>query len=210
MRIDFHVHARERSACATMDEQSQIRAAISAGLDGLVFTDHSRLVPKERLADLNKKFAPFHIFTGIEIAADDEHWLVLGMHDATLEDPDWCFADLRAFVHSRGGFIILAHPFRTGPKIRVDLERYPPDGIEYHSTNTPKAREAEIMSIAAQYDMVSFSNSDGHNPGAVGKYYTEVIQCVANDQELIAALQRMKPSKKETCSLRGEQEVVGS
>lgn len=194
MKIDLHVHARERSGCATMDEQSQIRAAIAAGLDGLAFTDHNRLVPKERLTYLNEKFAPFRIFTGIEVSADEEHWVVLGVHDPALEALDWRYRDLLEFVHSRGGFIILAHPFRTGPKIRVDVEQHPPDGIEFRSTNTPKTHEAEILSIAARYGMVGISNSDGHHSGAVGSYYNVLPQSGENDQQLIEILQSMKPN----------------
>lgn len=194
MKIDCHVHARERSGCATVDEQGQIRAAITAGLDGLVFTDHNRLVPQERLAFLNEKFAPFHIFTGIEVDADNEHWVVLGVHDPALEQPGWRYIDLLEFVHSRGGFITLAHPFRYVPQIRVDIEKYPPDGIEYRSINTPKAREAEILSLAARCGMLPFSNSDGHHPGGVASYYNVLPQSVQTDQELIEILQGMKPN----------------
>lgn len=192
MKIDCHVHARERSGCATVDEQGQIRAAIAAGLDGLAFTDHNRLVPQERLAFLNEKFAPFHIFTGIEVDADSEHWVVLGVHDPALEQLGWRYIDLLEFVRSRGGFIILAHPFRYVPRIRVDIEKYPPDGIEYRSINTPKAREAEILSLAARCGMLPFSNSDGHHPGGVGSYYNVLPQSGQTDQQLIAILQGMK------------------
>lgn len=192
MKIDCHVHARERSGCATVDEQGQIRAAIAAGLDGLAFTDHNRLVPQERLAFLNEKFAPFHIFTGIEVDADSEHWVVLGVHDPALEQLGWRYIDLLEFVRSRGGFIILAHPFRYVPQIRVDIEKYPPDGIEYRSINTSKAREAEILSLAARCGILPFSNSDGHHPGGVGSYYNMLPQAGQTDQQLIEILQGMK------------------
>ncbi|MBE0699700.1 MAG: PHP domain-containing protein, partial [Anaerolineaceae bacterium] len=74
MKIDLHVHARERSTCAIDGEESQIRAAIAAGLDGIAFTDHHRLVGCDRLEVLRKHYAPFKIYTGIEITADHEDW----------------------------------------------------------------------------------------------------------------------------------------
>ena len=193
MKIDLHVHARERSNCATVDEAGQIRAAMAAGLDGLAFTDHHLLASKEHLALLNKQYAPFRIFTGIEVEADQEHWVVLGVHEHALESPGWRYPDLLDYVHSRGGFIILAHPFRYTSEVRVDLENQPPDGIEYRSTNTPQAREAEILSIAARCGMAAFTNSDGHRPGAVGKYFTVLPEYGKNDQDLLKILQSMKP-----------------
>ena len=67
MNIDLHVHASERSKCARSSEQELIREGIRIGLDALVFTDHNRLVPPERLVELNEEFAPFRIFGGIEM-----------------------------------------------------------------------------------------------------------------------------------------------
>ena len=52
MKIDFHVHSSERSACGGASEESQIQAAIVAGLDAIVFTDHQRLVSEYRLSFL--------------------------------------------------------------------------------------------------------------------------------------------------------------
>lgn len=43
-----------------------VRAAIRAGLDAMVLSDHDRLAPTARLARLNAKFAPFRVFGGIE------------------------------------------------------------------------------------------------------------------------------------------------
>ncbi len=79
MKIDLHVHASERSSCAVSGEESQIRAAIAAGLDGIAFTDHHRLVNPQRLEQLRQRYAPFKIYTGIEITANKEDWLVFGV-----------------------------------------------------------------------------------------------------------------------------------
>ena len=59
MKIDLHVHARERSACAKEGEESQIRAAIAAGLDGIAFTDHHLLVEREPAGDIAQSLCTF-------------------------------------------------------------------------------------------------------------------------------------------------------
>ena len=196
MKIDLHVHTAERSACATVNEENQIRAAIQKGIDGIAITDHDRLVPRERLLALNKQFAPFKIFTGIEVSSDDLHWVVLGIHDPTLESLTWHYPDLLAFVRSRGGFILLAHPFRYKPILQVDLDAYPPDGIESESINTPANRQSDIRTLAGRLGLMEIHNSDGHHAGGVGRYHNLLPRAAADDRELVAVLLSMKQPAK--------------
>ena len=192
MKIDLHVHTIERSNCATVTEENQIKAAMRAGLDGIAITDHDRLVPRERLAALNAQFAPFKIFTGIEVSADDQHWVVLGVHDPALENLGWHYPELLAFVRERGGFILLAHPFRYHSVLPVDLERYTPDGIEVESINTPADRKQDIRALAARLGLAEMHNSDGHRPGGVGSYSNLLPRAVRDDRELVEVLLSMK------------------
>lgn len=192
MKIDLHVHTRERSVCATMTEDEQIRAAIQAGIDGIAITEHDQLVPAAHLAELRAKFAPFRIFTGIEVQAEDHHWVVIGLHDPALERLDWRYPELREYVRQRGGFMILAHPFRYKPEVTVDLDGYPPDGVEVKSVNTPKAREADIRALAARLGLALFCNSDAHHRGTIGSYHTTLPGTVEDDRQLLEALFALK------------------
>ncbi len=65
MKIDLHVHASERSDCSIAGERELIEDAIRFGLDGLVFTDHHRLVPPGHLGDLKDESPPFRVFGGV-------------------------------------------------------------------------------------------------------------------------------------------------
>lgn len=198
MRIDLHVHASNRSACATDDEESQIRAAMKAGLDGLAFTDHFKLVPDGRLAELRRLFAPFRIFSGIEITADQEDWLVLGLSDARLERKDWDYPALWRFVRGQGGFIVLAHPFRYAAIIHADLALYPPDAIEVRSNNTPRLWEGEIRDLAERYGLLRLINSDAHSNGMVGAFWNDLPGMPACDRELLDALHRLVLTENQT------------
>ncbi len=195
MKIDLHVHSSERSGCAKIDEEHQIQAALRAGLDGLAITDHNRLVPAPRLAELKAKYAPFRIFTGIEVDADNEHWLVIGVHNALLEKPGWSYPELRGFVHRRGGFIALAHPFRYASEIHTDISLYPPDGIELKSFNTPTQWEMEIRAIAEKSGLALLQNTDAHFEGQIGAYYNELPGLAEDDQELVKMLNGMKATR---------------
>lgn len=188
MKIDLHVHTRARSPCARSSTDEMIRAAVDRGLDGLVISDHDRLVPTEDLVYLNAKYAPFRIFGGIEITTRGEHVLVLGVRDEALEDRWWAYPDLHTFVQGRGGFLALAHPFRFNPRqLEVDVEQFPPHAMEVHSHNTPRQAEARIRQMAAQLDVSLLSNSDAHHRDDIGAHYN-VLDCEPDNMEALVRI----------------------
>lgn len=192
MNVDLHVHTIERSPCAIVSEIYQIETAIKAGLDGIAITDHYTLVPRQRLLALNEIYAPFKIFTGIELSAGPNDWLVLGVDDPAIERKDWRYPDLLDFVRARDGYIILAHPFRRSPDLGDDLETYRPDGIEEASINTPAHRREDIRAIAARLGLALFTNSDAHYPDAVGSFRNRLPRMAADDKALVEVLREMK------------------
>lgn len=193
MKIDLHVHTKERSSCGASSEEEQIRTAIDTGLDAIAFSDHDRLAPLERLRELNDKYVPFRIFSGIEVSVwnkrflASEHLLVLGIHDAALENRDWTYPALHQFVRESGGFIALAHPFRFSPTIGIALERFPPDALEAYSNNISGNSE-RICSLAQQLGVNILSNSDAHHTNFLGQYYNALERTPANEQELVEIL----------------------
>jgi hypothetical protein len=199
MKIDLHVHTQERSACGRSSTHKMIQAAIAQQLDALVITDHDRLVPHEELALLNAKYAPFRIFGGIEISLPGEHVLVLGIPAPELERRVWTYPALYTFVEEREGFLALAHPFRFGPDIALDLERYPPHGMEICSRNTPRAAAGQIRAQAATTESVLLANSDAHHHDQIGRYYNLLVKEPADERELLdllkaGAFERVAPA----------------
>lgn len=190
MRIDLHIHTKERSACGSASETEQVLAAIDAGLDAIVFTDHDQLAPVDRIAQLNEEHSPFRIFGGIEMSVDGEHLIVLGIHDGRLETDEWSYPELHAFSKKHGGFLILAHPFRYGPDIGLDIERHPLDAIELYSPHTPPEAEDRIIDLASRLGAHTLSNSDAHTTDPVGKYYNVLDRTPADERELIDILRK--------------------
>ncbi len=188
MKIDLHVHSKERSICARASEEEQIRAAIDSGLDAIVFTDHHRLISAERLRQLNEKYTPFRIFGGIEITLDGEDVLILGVQDPALESVSWSYPVLHAFVRARGGFIALAHPFRWHSHVAVDVERFALDAIEVRSSNTSPDVEGRIRDIAAHLGIPVLCNSDAHSTRPLGTYFNTLERPPADEQDLVALL----------------------
>lgn len=184
-KVDLHVHSKERSPCSAAGEEEIIQAAIKRGLDGLAFTDHHRLVPPQRVAELCEKYAPFHVFNGIEIRVlRGEDLLVVDLHDPVLETHMWAYPELHAFVRQRRGFLALAHPFRFHDAINVDIETYRPDGIEIHSVNMDAEDEARIRALAERLNLPFLCNSDAHRAEDIGVYHNVLPRAPVDGKDL--------------------------
>lgn len=190
MKIDLHVHASERSACSVSGEEDMIRSAASRGLDALVFMDHHCLVPMSRLEELNREFAPFRIFGGVEITLNEEEdILVLGVRDPKLEQRNWTMPDLHAFVRARGGWMALAHPFRYRDFIGFDIKQYPPDAIEVRSSNIAAGNLKRIEALLGLTGLPAICTSDAHIANRAGLYYVELDKTPADEADLARQLQ---------------------
>ena len=192
MKVDLHVHCKERSACARSSEEEQIVAAINSGLDAIVFTDHNRLVPEQHIQELNKKHTPFRVFGGIELGVESEDIIVLGIHDPSVEVQKWTYRELHGFVRERGGFIALVHPFRYHDTINVDLETFRPDAIEIMSSNTPKIARERIHEVSSRLEIPVLCNSDSHESSVIGRYYNIINHFPESEMGMIRLLRSGK------------------
>lgn len=187
MKIDLHVHSSDRSPCGRANDDEQIQAAINVGLDAIVFTDHHRFVPLRQLDILNRKYAPFRIFSGIEIWCQSEDFLVLGVYDNALESNSWTYPDLYQFVHQQNGFLVLAHPFRYHG-IAVDCDCFPPDAVEVCSANTPSLERPRIQALAKKWNAYLLCNSDAHSTERLGSYFNILDETPKDEAALIKIL----------------------
>ncbi|ERJ13411.1 PHP domain-containing protein [Haloplasma contractile] len=173
MKIDLHLHCKERSGCSIATEIEQIEAAIGYGLDGIVITDHDKLVPKEHLKELNDKYAPFKVFGGVEVTTvpNGDHVLVIGVTDDALETEEWTYERLYKFVKTHNGFIALCHPYRYGNTVNIDIATFVPDAIEIHSTNIGVDDTPRIETLAKRLGCKLIANSDSHHTKDTGIYH---------------------------------------
>lgn len=190
LKIDLHVHTSEGSPCGKATAGEMVEAAIAAGLDALIFTDHDKLFPKRRINQLYKKYAPFRIFGGIEVSIQDEHIIVLGIYEKQLETKKWTYPELHKYCRKNNGYMILCHPYRFYPFINVDIKNYPPDAVEVYSANTPLAERHRIVELANLLDLTKLSNSDAHMTKYIGMYYNILDRTPFNEQELIDILRQ--------------------
>ncbi|MCX5727262.1 MAG: PHP domain-containing protein [Nitrospirae bacterium] len=190
MKVDLHVHCRERSPCARSSIVEQIRAAVDAGLDAIAFTDHGQLHPAQEMARLNEEFAPLRILDGIELTIASEDIIVLGVTDPALATESWTWPRLHDFVREHGGFLAVAHPFRYRSEIAVDIQGFPPDAIEVYSSNTPRAVAGQILEVARRMRIPVLCDSDAHDSTQLGRYYNLLDEAPHGDLEIFALLRQ--------------------
>lgn len=194
MKIDLHVHSAERSSCSSLSEDAQIQAAIRAGLDAIVFTDHDCLTPRHQLEELNHRYAPFKIFGGIEVSLWDaelgifEHVLVFGIHDPALETSSWTYPELFEFVREQQGFMAVAHLYRYRTTTNLDLMRFTPDALEVASNNIAAEPHQRLIKLADDLGIPALSNSDAHHVKMIGRHYNKLVETPSDDAELIVML----------------------
>jgi len=202
MKIDLHVHSGERSfSCCETGEEEQIKTAIKKGLDALVFTDHDLLVSKDRLKELNDKYAPFRIFGGIEVrirgAGYDEDFLVIGVYEPKLEKGGkWLYEELYKIVEDNEGYLAIAHPYRYSDEV-IDVGNFPPHAIELYSSNINDEKSDKRIKLANEWDCQLITNSDSHIVDTIGSYYNELFDIPKDEKDLIKILKegRYKTSK---------------
>ena len=151
MLIDLHAHSSGISRCCQLPAPDILKAALEAGLDGIVLTNHYQRYyldgGKRSAADFAKDYVREYeyakewgdklgcrVFFGLEITPDfwtAVHLLAYGVStDFVLEYPE-VFAcsqkELYELIHANGGALVQAHPFRNDCHV-LDTDYL--DGVE--------------------------------------------------------------------------------
>ena len=191
MRVDVHVHTNKHSGCAVSSPEEMVRAAIAAGLDAIVLTEHDYMWEKDELGRLQKGFPEIMIFSGIEVSLDPaEHMVVIGAPDARPFFPGMKPAALAAAVRACQGAAILAHPFRWAPAVRRDILDACPDAIEIGSNSIRNYMAEPIKALQQRLKLPSLACSDGHHTEQLGLYAIDLWQPAQDAQDLAGMIRR--------------------
>lgn len=166
-----------------------IQAAVRCGIDALVWANHWRFVPESVLDSWNRKYAPFRCFNGLEVQAEREDFVIIGIDDPALEESaGWSYERLHDFVRERDGAITLVHPYRYQASINVSLAERLPTAIECRSCNMEEAHYERVLHLAGALGVPAVCSSDAHDLDAVGKWYIEFASPVESEEALARRL----------------------
>ena len=195
MRFDLHLHTSRHSPDSVTDPFELLRRARSAGLDGVVLTEHHYIWPEDELAEL-RAFAPdLVILSGVEVTGNGGDVLVYGVTDnaAVPRGLDW--PDLLRAVHDLGGAAVMAHPYRWDQPVDELLARpgVAFDGVELLSNNMDVDLRAKAAALFARHpEWAGLGNSDSHAPETVGVCYTEFAVDVRTNADLVRAIRERR------------------
>ena len=171
MRYDLQVHT-DASPCSATPPKKVAAAAVKAGLDGIVVTDHDTL---GNVAPV-REHAPseLDVVSGVEVTTTQGHLLAIDVEEAPPKTDPLTVIDE---VHEQGGIAVLSHPFDT---MRQFYDRNLPelaaavDGVE--ATNSRCVRplfNRQARAFAAHHGLAITGGSDAHFPMEVGRAATE-------------------------------------
>ncbi|MCQ2080492.1 MAG: PHP domain-containing protein [Lachnospiraceae bacterium] len=199
-KYETHLHTKEASACARNEAKDMAKAAKEAGYAGIFVTDHAwggntsvdKSLPwKEWVSKFAKGYEnakewadenDFTVFYGYEAGFNATEFLIYGLtpewmaeheelHDASIEEQ-------LKIVHSGGGIVVHAHPFREEfyiPKIRLFPEFV--DGVEgvnathsSHLSTSHNDHNFDIRAIeyAKEHGFFMTAGSDVHSTSMLG------------------------------------------
>lgn len=178
LKFDIHLHTNAYSPCSSMYPEEMVEGAISAGLNGIVITEHHYQWTEKEIEELKEKvfFNGLIIFSGAEITTDAGDLLVFGL-------PDKIITRWKSFVpveevimevEEHDGFCIAAHPTRSYHHFDPRLETLPIPAMEVMSVNMNIVEQERASLWAKNLNRMQICASDAHQPFLVGRYWIEL------------------------------------
>ena len=195
MKFDLHMHTARHSPDADSDPFELVRAAVAAGLNGIVITEHDYMWPDAELEELRAAAPELVILGGVEVTARGGDVLCCGITNPFALPRGIGWPELCREVHKQGGACVAAHPNRWGqPFEKLVREQNPElDGIEVMSNNMDPGLRARAAELLKKYPhFAQLGNSDSHQPNTVGCCCTVFEVPVRTNAELVAAIRGNK------------------
>jgi len=191
MLVDLHVHSSRYSECGRSAPEEMVAQAIDVGLQGLVFTEHHVVWPKDELGRLQDCFPEIKLFRGVEVtSADGDDYLVYGVTEPGVFTPRMDVGELLNRAHARRGVVVLAHPFRFKQEAPVMPGDELVDGVEIGSNNMLNHAHLKAIKLAERWGTLSVMASDAHHVDTLGLYAVRFDHSIADEQALVEALKK--------------------
>jgi hypothetical protein len=192
MRFDLHLHTARHSPDSSIDPFDLVEIAQELGLDGVVITEHDWLWTPRELAELRLAAPRLLIFAGIEVSAEEGHFLVHGVTDPFSVPKGIGVAQLCREVHRQGGAVVAAHPFRWGQPFDDIVHELQPelDGLELVTNNMDDECRWRAEVVWKAKGWAGLGSSDAHEDDVIGCCYTEFAAPIRDYADLVAAIRR--------------------
>ncbi|AGC67240.1 putative PHP domain protein [Thermoclostridium stercorarium subsp. stercorarium DSM 8532] len=185
-RYDIHTHTSEVSKCAAISPEELVRFYKNMGFAGICITDHffngNTTVPGDlpwnvrvelfcrgfEKARAEGEKMDFDVFFGWEYSYRGTDFLTFGLDkEWLLNHPDLLSLNVNDYcdlVHSEGGFIVQAHPFREADYISmIRLLPRKVDAVEIINGGNNDFENRCADKYADMYNLIKVAGSDTHS-----------------------------------------------
>ena len=190
IKADLHVHSHRSRDCL-VHPRAIIARAIRVGLNCVAVTDHNTVRGGLELLEEARGFRDFIAISGVEVKTDVGDVLALFVEE---EVKSRRFVEVLDYVHSVGGVVVLAHPYRG--HVMVEQAAKLVDAIEALNARTDRAANVKARELALKLQKPITAGSDAHTTFEVGRAYTVINGSTPEDVR--------------KAIIKGETEVVGS
>lgn len=190
MRFDHHLHTAKHSPDSNIDPEELIVHARRIGLDGVVITEHDYQWELDELSELAARAAPLRVFSGVEVSAQEGHFLVYGLPLLHEVFPGITLGELLPIVGRNEAAIVAAHPFRWDQPFDEIIAAHGPvfDALEMVSNNVTRETRARTESVLQSHPMGATGSSDAHEISTLGCYFTEFDRTIDTLADFVVAL----------------------
>lgn len=167
LRVDLHIHSDYSCpGYGTIDEV--LARAEERGLDGIAITDLGTITGA---LEARKKASKLLVIPGCEVQTEFGHLLALGLKEPLPVRLQ--YEETIKRTRSRGGIVVLAHPYAGLPK-RAIWEKCKPDAVETVNALYPFFDLQTYMSraMARGFGLPEIGGSDAHFYSNIGDAYT--------------------------------------
>lgn len=195
MKFDLHMHTARHSPDADSDPFELMQAAVAAGLDGVVITEHDFMWTEEELEELRASAPQLVILAGVEVTGRGGDVLCYGVTNPFALPRGIAWPKLCREVHRQGGACVAAHPNRWNQPFEKLLADQNPelDGIEVMSNNMDAGLRKKAAKLLEKYPrFAQLGNSDSHQLNTVGCCYTDFDADIRTNADLVAAIKANK------------------
>jgi len=201
--FDMHIHTRTFSDCSFINPEDLVQRAVETGLDGFAITEHGMRWPDAQFDELKKLAEPHGLLliNGQEIYTAGSHnkmegeFLVFGLKRSLTGH--YSAKELVEEVHSQGGILIAAHPYKlsrngrshyygTGDRI-YDLQV---DALELcHPDHDDRALQ-KVHKAMEKLGLPGTGGSDAHKIFAMGTCVTLFDNNIHNEIDFMREIRQ--------------------
>jgi predicted metal-dependent phosphoesterase TrpH len=192
MIIDLHIHTRISSPCSILGVEEMIERAKKIGLDALCVTEHDTTYGAKVAAEIASEYN-FLVLEGMEVRTAEGDLLVFGWKGKFDIEDILPAEEIIREVHSTGGIVIPAHPFRVGaPSLRNKIYDFKDvlDAVETWNGNSSYTENILAQRAALKMQLPCVGGGDAHRVERVGRYATIFESEIRNLDDFMREIRR--------------------